>query len=376
MSADGLLVVLSPGPGSVPPTTPVAGVPLERRIALAASRAGFAGVVLGSGGAALASALNGRAVPGGRRVVVLAGNVVPQAEWLRTLLTMPIERETLYADAPTVAVVETDDLSAVQKIVGRSTTAAEATKALRDHFRPVDDVIVPEGRRILDSLRDVPDAERWLLRSLIKANEGFMSRHVERRVSLAITRRLWATGVTPNMMTLVSVGVGLLAAPFFLSSAGNYQLTGALLFLAHSVLDGCDGELARLKFAESRAGAVLDFWGDNAVHVAIFSCIAAGWSLAIHAAWPLAVGAVSVAGTLATATTLASRIQRDTRPVDSRSATGRLVARLANRDFIYLVVALSAFGKASWFLVLSAIGAPLFLMTLLRVRRAGTPAPR
>src|SRR2546426_3192414 len=38
--------------------------------------------------------------------------------------------------------------------------------------------------------------------------------------------------------------------------------------LAHSILDGCDGELARLKFQHSRWGAVLDFWCDNVVHVA------------------------------------------------------------------------------------------------------------
>ena len=371
-----MLVVLPPGPGAVPPTTPVAGLPLERRIALAAGRAGFAGVVLPSDGVASTPALNGCRLPGRCRVVILAGNVVPQPEWLRTLRTMPVERDTLYADAPAVAVVETEDLPAVQRIVGGSTTAAEATKALRRRFRPVDDAIAPAGRRVLDSVRDVPDAERWLLRSLVKANEGFMSRHLERRLSLAVTRRLCATALTPNMMTLVSVGIGLLAAPFFLSSSWRSQLAGALLFLAHSVLDGCDGELARLKFAESRGGAVLDFWGDNAVHAAVFSCIAIGWSLAAASLWPLAVGAVSVAGTLATAATVAAHMQRDARPVDGASLTGRLIARLANRDFIYVVVVLSAFGKASWFLLLSAVGTPLFLLTLLRVRGAGTPAPR
>ena len=34
---------------------------------------------------------------------------------------------------------------------------------------------------------DVPRAERWLLATLVKEDEGFMSRHVERRVSLAIS---------------------------------------------------------------------------------------------------------------------------------------------------------------------------------------------
>ena len=57
------------------------------------------------------------------------------------------------------------------------------------------------------------------------------------------------------------------------------QTIGALLFLAHSILDGCDGELARLKFQQSRWGGVLDFWGDNVVHTVIFACMGVGWSL-------------------------------------------------------------------------------------------------
>src|SRR2546426_9504802 len=67
--------------------------------------------------------------------------------------------------------------------------------------------------------------------------------------------------------------------------------------LAHSILDGCDGELARLKFQHSRWGAVLDFWCDNVVHVAVFLCIAVGWSRDSGAAWPLGLGAVASVAT-------------------------------------------------------------------------------
>jgi hypothetical protein len=38
---------------------------------------------------------------------------------------------------------------------------------------------------------------------------------------------------------------------------------------------------------------------------------------------------------------------------------------LTRRDFVYLVVLLSAFGKAAWFLALTAVGAPLFFLFLL-----------
>ena len=196
-----------------------------------------------------------------------------------------------------------------------------------------------------------------------------MSRHVERRLSLALTRRLVATGITPNGMTLLSVAIGLLGAPCFLSSDPLVQLGGALLFLTHSILDGCDGELARLKFLESRSGALLDFWGDNAVHVAVFLCMAIGWSRSLGASWPLFVGAVAIASALAAAVTLAGRgLGEAARDADPSRIT-RLTDALAHRDFIYLIVLLSAAGKAWWFLVLVAAGTPVFLLLCLSSAR-------
>ncbi len=184
-----------------------------------------------------------------------------------------------------------------------------------------------------------------------------MSRHVERRISLAITRRLVGTSITPNAMTLVSLAMGLLGAPFFLSSDPLLQVAGSLLFLTHSILDGCDGELARLKFLESPGGARLDFWGDNLVHVAVFACMAIGWSLAVDAAWPLVLGGFAVTGTAAAAV-LVSR-----RSVGAPTAsTGRLAEAVANRDFIYLIVVLACFGRAHWFLTLVALGTPIFML--------------
>jgi hypothetical protein len=37
----------------------------------------------------------------------------------------------------------------------------------------------------------------------------------------------------------------------------------------------------------------------------------------------------------------------------------------SRRDFIYLVVILALFGKSNWFLVLAAVGAPIFFLLLL-----------
>ena len=50
----------------------------------------------------------------------------------------------------------------------------------------------------------------------------------------------------------------------------------------------------------------------------------------------------------------------------------RFAEAFSHRDFIYLVVALAAFGKAYVFLILASVGTPIFFLLLLWVgaRRA------
>ena len=128
---------------------------------------------------------------------------------------------------------------------------------------------------VLATPMDIAIAERRLLQGLVKDSDGFLVRHLDRPISLQISRRLASTAVTPTQITLLSIAIGLCGAAFFLSSHWAWQTLGALLFLLHSIVDGCDGELARLKFQELKFGGLLDFWGDNIVHAAIFGCIAA-----------------------------------------------------------------------------------------------------
>jgi phosphatidylglycerophosphate synthase len=374
-----LLVVVpsaSNGGPSVSPSTVVAGLPLITRIIRAAKSSGYAdvlvcdmdaatrGLVEGAGAAVLTpsrSADDRRC----RRIVVMPANVVPQSRWLRSLLNEPIESERLYVDGASVVLVETARSAAVIAAAARSASAPALVGALAQVFDKDPQPLRRDGCFAVESAGEVAKAETWLLRSLIKENEGFMSRHFERLISLAITRRLVRTSVTPDMMTLTSLAVGLSGAPFFLSSSPALQLAGSLLFLVHSILDGCDGELARLKFLQSRRGAILDYWGDNAVHVAVFLCIAIGWALSAGTPWPLALGAVAAVGTLGSAAMMFERTAAD-RPESADSPLmARLTAALASRDFIYGLILCSAFGKAFWFLIAAAAGTPAFFLVVL-----------
>jgi phosphatidylglycerophosphate synthase len=379
-SAESLLLVVPPEPGtatSVSPDTVVAGLPLLRRIVLAGSNAGFSSVLVQSGrddverllGGTAARALTdggGVARDARRRIVILPANVVPQARWLRALRETDVEPDRLYTDGQVAAIVDTDDTAGVLAAAARARGVGELLAALRVRYDEAKLEVDEAGRFPLSEPADACSAESWLLRSLIKQREGFMSRHFERKISLAITRRLVLTRITPDVITVVSVAVGLFGAGFFLSAAPGYQLIGALLFLAHSILDGCDGELARLKFMQSPRGAILDFWGDNVVHVGVFACMAVGLSFAQEATWPLWLGALTVLATLGAAASQSRDIMLDTTVGDS-GWIARFAEAFSHRDFIYLVILMAAFGKAHGFLILASIGTPIFLVLLLWV---------
>jgi len=385
---EGLLVVLpfeARGREAIAPGVLLAGLPLLRRTVLAAERAGLKPVVVGYPRFEVESTLAGTSaflvapdepIPAlsARRVVFLPMAAIAQPDWLRGILGMPLEAEQLYVDGGSAAVVEVTDAGRVLAVASRCRSLDEVVAALRAVFRTVERSFDGSGKFVLATSRDLPAAETWLLRGLIKPSEGFMSRHFERRVSLALTRRLCTTRITPNAITLVSIAVGLAGAPFFLASAPGYQLAGALLFLTHSILDGCDGELARLKFLESRSGAVLDICGDNLVHVAVFLCMAIGWSLDSRSPWPLLLGGIAVVSTLAIAAVVYSRGMRASPEGGRPSALSRLADVAVYRDFIYLILLLAAAGKARWFLALTAVGAPLFLLVLARLGRKGSVA--
>ncbi len=120
------------------------------------------------------------------------------------------------------------------------------------------DVDTPEALR---------EAERRLLREHgAKTRDGPVARHLNRPVSRWLSRYLVRTAVTPNQISVFSWLLSCVAAG--LMAAGGYPALaagGALAQLA-SIIDGCDGEIARLKHSQSEFGgwfdAVLDRYAD------------------------------------------------------------------------------------------------------------------
>jgi len=138
-------------------------------------------------------------------------------------------------------------------------------------------------------------AEDSLLRSLRKLQDGWVSTHLNRKISLFLTRGLVSTPLRPNQVSVGILAVGLGGA--WLASRGSYGATlgGAALFQAQSILDGCDGEMSRLTFRGSRAGEWLDTVGDDLTNYGFFAGAAWGLYTTAGRAIYLALGAVTVA---------------------------------------------------------------------------------
>jgi phosphatidylglycerophosphate synthase len=115
---------------------------------------------------------------------------------------------------------------------------------------------------VLDGPADRGKVERRLFRSLGKASDGLGARYVNRPISTWLSRYLAKTAITPNTVTFGAAAVTLVSAWYLTSGTYWGFLLGTALFQLASILDGCDGEIARVKFRETRSGAWMDTWLD------------------------------------------------------------------------------------------------------------------
>src|SRR5256885_14462571 len=97
-----------------------------------------------------------------------------------------------------------------------------------------------------------------------KPQDGFVSRFLNRPISRRITSVLLKFPVHPNAWTIFIFVLPLIACVFFVRGDYVSIVVGAAIFHAFSILDGCDGEIARAKNLESKFGERLDYFSDFA----------------------------------------------------------------------------------------------------------------
>ena len=331
-------------------------LPKSWRRYLASLSRPWAHVAASGGSTSLAKALEP-----GSPVLVVAPDTVPEPHGLRDLLARSVAEQPstawIWRGVP-VATYYSEALMLLAQVERGSGVIPLQTPVGAGTPR----IDVPSDR--WNDTRDTAGAraaERRLLSSLRRPSDGYLARF-DRVLSVALSRGLMRTPITPNVITAMSLLVGLAGAAMLANTTLWVAAVGSLLLWASAIFDGCDGEVARLSLLTSPFGARFDVASDDAVHLATFGAIV----LHVHRARPdlsLAGPAVSLLfGIMVSMVSVWWLINR--LPSERRLGFKRVYERLASRDYVYLVMVLTAASRLEWFLWVGATGANLYWLSL------------
>ncbi len=258
---------------------------------------------------------------------------------------------------------------------------------------------------------DIAHATSHLLRSTGKSQDGLVSRLINRPLSRALSQILIRLPASPNQLTLLFMLLPIAGGLFVLRGDYFGFAIGTILFQLHSAVDGCDGEIARIKYLESDFGSKLDAVCDRLSTLCF--AVSLGFGLARHFGnadsirWVYAAEGLIAAVLIGVAETLLTRhhieddgalehddygrfvsanrqtfnkgdqlklwMIRGTGMLSLGEAATSVFGELTKRDvfnFVFMLLALC--GLAQWVLHILAVCA--CLIVLLAVKAAMTPA--
>ena len=144
---------------------------------------------------------------------------------------------------------------------------------------------------------DLGAAERKLRTWLVKPTDGLFAQ-MNRKVSIPISWQLSKFPITANMVTLFVLGVSFASGLFFARGGYRSSLFAAALSVAASILDGCDGEVARLKLQSTKFGCWLETVCDYLYYLFVFGGMALGLTRSSGTKSYLAFGGVLCFGAI------------------------------------------------------------------------------
>ncbi|MBM4287415.1 MAG: hypothetical protein FJ135_04555 [Deltaproteobacteria bacterium] len=239
-------------------------------------------------------------------------------------------------------------------------------------------VVVP-GPRVFTLSADQDQSEA--INRLIAAHnnspvgEGILENSWNRKIAGWVLPWVLRRDITPNQITLVSFLMGLLAVWGFAQGSYGFSVAAAFLLPVILVLDCLDGTVARIKFQETRLGAMLDLHGDSVINVLVLLSIAFGCYRASENPLYLAAGVCVAIGcticwwqitspsTASAATGLSAASQL--------SGSEKFLEEVSSRDFFYLIVILAILDRLDWMILAAAAGANIFALIFYRRKLHG-----
>ncbi len=189
---------------------------------------------------------------------------------------------------------------------------------------------------------DTPEAFREGIRRIDAAmakggEDGFVSQYLNRPLSRRLSMALSRTRLTPNHITLLSFFMGLLGAVGLATTAPWSWIVGGIVIQIASIVDGCDGEIARIKLLQSPQGAWLDTVLDRYSDVTIGLAVTFAASQLHDAVWVWPAGFAATVSFL-----MASYVTKEFQIRFHRPYPNNLINKLKRRDLRIFVIAVGA----------------------------------
>lgn len=150
-------------------------------------------------------------------------------------------------------------------------------------------------------VRDEASARRatWRLIDRLRWRPGgLVAKHLNRPISTRLSYLLVNTRVTPNQTTIAAFLIGAVGVVYIFMGGYWNTVIGTALLQVNSIVDGIDGELARVRHETSEFGAYLDSVCDEILNSA--AMIGIGYELTrhVHGGHPLYLALGTFAGVM------------------------------------------------------------------------------
>ncbi len=144
----------------------------------------------------------------------------------------------------------------------------------------------------LDSDRNNAErAEDLIFAHVGKTATGWLSRNINSKISLPTSRLLVRTPLTPNMISVLINVIGMLCGVFY---AIGHPVWGALFMQAATILDRCDGEVARVKLMETHKGQWVDTISDQVTVLSFILGVPIGYYVVSKSPLAIILGAINL----------------------------------------------------------------------------------
>lgn len=236
---------------------------------------------------------------------------------------------------------------------------------------------------LLKSLRDRAVAEKSLAEAIRHSTLAPVAKYINKRISLPVSLFLSKLWVNPNTITGLNIIIGVFAG-VFAADGHRYEmiLLGALLFQVASIVDGCDGEVAKLTFRCTKFGQYADSLSDTISLGAFLVGIMAGYWRSTHSPVAFYVGTIMLVNTAITLFWIVHYLKKNTQSASMVTFDKVYLRRLTGQprwllsfirfgkytlkkdiySFCFLVFAV--FGILYWWLFITAFGVTLAAIIL------------